>query len=448
LGRQNAITVFLVLVLLLACSPTGTKHPEDTDTQAIDTDIVHLQDANIVLIMADTLRARSTSLVSGERDITPNLAAWAENQVVFENAIAPAGWTPPCMASVFSGLYTSAHGLLDYRATERVDNDIFLEAIPTVPELYQSAGYQTAALIKSSVLPTDQGWGQGFDTWETVGDGEENMARQEAAREMTDAGLAWMDEHAAEGPFLLYLHYMDSHAPYQAPDDWRNMFVPESNSSAQDGQTRDVRDLYDGAAYTDADVEKLTALYDGEAAYWDSQFSRIPQYLDSTGLTENTIVVVFGDHGEQFAEHGSWLHYHLWQENIHVPLVVSVPGALPGRVSPWVSLIDLAPTLASLTGTPAWEEWQGQDHSAYFSDTTPVEPRNIYSEFSTRWAMIQPSGIKVHADSHEATLHDLASDPLETVDIRHDNGELFTELNQEHSQFLVQCELIRDRLED
>jgi arylsulfatase len=180
-----------------------------------------------------------------------------------------------------------------------------------IPEIYQGAGYQTAALIKSTVLPTDQGWGQGFDTWETVGDGQENMARREAARETTDAGIARIEDHAADGPFFLYLHYMDSHAPYQAPGDWLNKFVPECNTSAQDGDTPDVRDLYDGAPFTAEDVEKLAALYDGEAAYWDSQFIRIPEYMESTGLSENTIVVVFGDHGEQFAEHGSWLNYHL-----------------------------------------------------------------------------------------------------------------------------------------
>ena len=431
----------------LSCIRSDPAQPEDTHNDTVDLDTAPLSSPNILWIMADTLRARSTSLVSAERDITPNLAAWAADQVVFERAIAPAGWTPPSMASVFSGLYMSAHGLWDYNATQRVDQDIFLETIPTVPEIYQEAGYRTAGHIKSTVLPKKLGWGQGFDTWETIGDwGVEPIAKGESARETTDAGIAWMEAYAADGPFFLYLHYMDSHAPYQAPGEWLNKFVPESNTSAQDGNTRGVRDLYDGGSYTTDDVEKLTALSDGEAAYWDSQFIRIPQYLESKGLSDNTIVVVFGDHGEQFAEHGSWLHYHLWQENIHVPLVMSVPGAPPGRVSQWVSLVDLAPTLSSLTGVPGWEKWQGTDLSDVFSGNFQVESKNIYSEFLSRWVVINPEGIKAYEETGRTTLHDLVADPLETYDLRHDEVDLFSELLQARQQYLEECRVILESL--
>jgi arylsulfatase A-like enzyme len=120
------MALLLGLAAPLACTRSDSDSPKDRDTVLVDSGQSPLAAANIVLIMADTLRAASTSLVSIERDITPKLAAWAAEQVVFENAIAPAGWTPPSMASVFSGLYMSAHGLRDYQAVQRVDQDIFL----------------------------------------------------------------------------------------------------------------------------------------------------------------------------------------------------------------------------------------------------------------------------------------------------------------------------------
>ena len=445
--------VFAFLLLgagLLSCKPGKSSDVGETSTPDSADSGPGQESAhpyNVIMVVVDTLRARSTSLVPGSRDITPALAAWSQDQVVFDNAIATAGWTPPSIASVFSGLYMSAHGLINFVPTERYDDDIFLDEILTLPELFQEAGYRTEALSLSSVMPSERGWGQGFDVWEIEDQTtEESSSDFHKAEHLTDLTLNWL-ENPGEDPFFLYVHYMEPHAPYMAPSPWYDMFVSGDNVSTYDGTVAPIRELYAGSEYTDEDAQKLTSLYEGEAAYWDSQFRRIAEFLEESSLKEDTIVVVFGDHGEQMGEHGSWLHYHLWQENIHIPLVVSVPGATPGRVSQHVSLVDLAPTLASLTGISTWDAWQGEDLSAVFQGETTLEPRTLFSEFNGRWVVLSPDGWKAYYDGYERDfLHDLAADPLE-ADNRHDDmAEKWSELTRARYEFLSDSYAIRSRL--
>jgi arylsulfatase A-like enzyme len=125
---------------------------------------------------------------------------------------------------------------------------------------------------------------------------------------------------------------------------------------------------------------------------------------------------------------------------------MSVPGASPGRVSQLVSLVDLAPTLSSLTGVPGWEKWQGTDLSNVFSGDFQVDPRSIHSKFLSRWALINPEGIKVAQETNRTTLHGLVADPLETADFGPNEAALVATFAQEREQFLEECLVIRESL--
>ena len=451
LDRPFVILMVLATGLLACNSANSEKDSNPVVSETADTGesgVIPRQRFNIVMVVADSLRARSTSLSAGDRDTTPQLASWAANQVVFENAMAPSGWCGSSIASVFSGVYETAHGLSNHRTSERVEGDVFLDSIPTLPEILREAGYHTAGLHKSALFSPDLGWGQGFDTWEVLAQLEgQNMAKGSSAKELTDAAVSWL---AATGPdpFFLYLHYMDPSAPYQAPDPWYDMFVPEENTSTLEGRASELGELNHGASYTAEDVEKLVALYEGEIAYWDSEFIRIPEALQDQGLEENTVLVVMSDHGEQFAEHDSWRHQYLWQENIHVPLVLSVPGATPGRVSNQVSLIDVAPTLSTLIGVPGWEAWQGADLSGFLVGNTEMESRHLFSEFIPSWAVLAPDGWKAHSERLVDYLHDLSTDPLETQDRQFDEPERMTELNRARYAHISDCYDIRSTLEE
>ena len=131
LDRPFVILMVLATGLLACNSANSEKDPnrvgsETADTGDGETGVIPGQRYNIVMVVADSLRARSTSLSAGEGDTTPQLASWAANQVVFENAMAPSGWCGSSIASVFSGVYETAHGLSNHRVGERVEGDVFL----------------------------------------------------------------------------------------------------------------------------------------------------------------------------------------------------------------------------------------------------------------------------------------------------------------------------------
>jgi arylsulfatase A-like enzyme len=183
--------------------------------------------------------------------------------------------------------------------------------------------------------------------------------------ELSERALAWAATRA-DGPFFLYLQFMDPHAPYDAPHPDR----PHGRGGGEPGLHRGHR-WEDGSALPlvmgwdrlegPAELEQFKSYYDEEVSYLDHCLGRLLATLRARGLLENTIVLVTSDHGEEFAEHGHWSHgYSLHREVLHVPLVVAAPGLGPraGTASTHpVSLIDVVPTLVELapwTGTACW----------------------------------------------------------------------------------------------
>ncbi len=154
----------------------------------------------------------------------------------------------------------------------------------------------------------------------------------------------WLDRKP-DGPFFLFVGYMDPHDPYFAHP-------------------------YDGTAVARvamphpslSQAERLAGLYDAEIQYWDKHFGRLIASLKRRGLYDDTMIVVTSDHGEEFGEHGGFWHgTTLYDEQVHVPLVVRMPGGeLKGTtLTDWVRHVDLAPTILHNARVPAPEGMQG-----------------------------------------------------------------------------------------
>src|SRR5690606_5032382 len=152
------------------------------------------------------------------------------------------------------------------------------------------------------------------------------MTRGSSSREQTDAAIAWLDRHAGAGGgrFFLWVHYYDPHFDYE-----RHAGVETFGSRKVD-------------------------LYDHEIRYTDGHIGRLLDEFERRGLADRTVVVVTGDHGEGFGEHGIDLHgYHLYAAQTRVPLIVAVPGLAPRRITMPAGHIDILPTLANLAGAPS-----------------------------------------------------------------------------------------------
>ena len=452
--------IVLLLPLVAAC---GGSSSSDASTDSLDSvpdpvDTVETGDPleeltaglpdkpNVLLVLTDTLRADRTSVYGHERDTTPWLNSWAEDAIVFEQALSANAWTPPSVSALFTGLYTSAHGVTALGLNAPSDDAVLASHHITLAELFQSAGYQTGAIVKSPVPRAEAGFDQGFNSMVTV-DGKQ--AHSTSGEELVAAAKEWLGTHAnASEPFFLYTHFMEPHAPYIAPEPYFEMH-DEGYDSTVTGSYSQVLDFRNGnETFTNEDVLRLRALYDGELTYWDQQIQSLVGYLTELNVQEETIVAFVGDHGEQFYEHGDWFHGALYQENIHVPLIVQIPGVSGRRVEGPVQMIDLTPTLAGLCGLEEVPHWQARSlASAMVTGETGSEP--VYFEYGDDLGLLRQDGMKVSGVKGKAKLFDLSVDPTEQNDLSDDPAyqDLLDEMKAEVLSILTSSRALANELQ-
>jgi len=387
---------------------------------------------NAVVILVDTLRADRLGPWGVERETSPNLTAMAEGSVVFADAVSPARWTVPSVVSVLSGVHVQTHRCCDVSTGDFVLH----EALTTLPEVLQAAGYHTAGYSKSGPVNFTAGIEQGFTDFEGI-------PGADRAQGLTDHALLALETIPVEQPFFMYLHYMDPHTNYRAPDGWHEMWAGQTDSTVEGTDATLEAYLSGEQVPTGADVERLMALYDEEIAYWDSDLSRIFYALEARGLMDSTVLIVISDHGEQFGEHGSWGHRALNQENIHVPWIMRIPGEAPQRIEAPVQLVDLAPTLAGVLGVAPASTWQGQDLRPLLAGEPIESVDRLIGQQSH--ALIRPDGLKLHTDGPQ--LFDLSVDPGELDDLSLSQPEDLAEMQSALDALLEECSALADELQ-
>lgn len=266
----------------------------------------------VLLVTLDTARADRLSPY-GFMDVRmPHLERLAREGVLFEQAFSVAPLTLPAHTSLFTGLLPPSHAVRD-----NADQPL-ATSHTTLAELLQRRGFRTGAFVGSVVLQSDRGLAQGFDTYRDVqSPGAPTPARQRPGNLVVDEAIAWL-EGTAGAPFLLWAHLYDPHAPYEPPAPFR-------------------------VAHADP--------YVGELLFADAQLGRLLDALDRLRLTDRTIVVVAGDHGEGLGDHGEQTHGLLVYDSVlRVPLIVRAPAIRSRRIADVVSLVDVAPTLLELLG--------------------------------------------------------------------------------------------------
>ncbi len=287
---------------------------------------------NVVLVVIDTLRADHLSSYGYERETSPILDAFAAENLRFEYAMATAPWTPPSVASIFTGLYPTAHGVIRHAKKDRVAEArkraaVLDDRFVTLAEALRNRGYRTVGITGNAWVADYLGFAQGFDDFSTLDYEPANVVNRYAFAALEPLA-------AADQPFFLYVHYMDPHTPYKPPAGHRGLFREPLRQAAHDEQQRNRIDLYDG-----------------EIHYLDSEIGRLFERLRELRLYDEAVIVVVSDHGEQFKEHGKTGHGHnVFNYQIHVPLLLKAPRR-SARVADVVSTCDIYPTLLELTAT-------------------------------------------------------------------------------------------------
>ncbi len=290
-----------------------------------------IDDAGVVVfIVIDTLRADHVNA-----ELMPGVTGYFAGGRVWTQATANASWTLPSVASFFS-----SRPVLDLTAPSG-DLIGIPAGVPTWSAELEAAGFTGAAVVANYSLSVLNGFGEGFSTFH-VPDGK-GTAEHPDAGWVVEAGRSWLDRHRGESAFL-YLHLMDPHFPYRDHHD-PAVVAPDLPALAAG-----LRPAAPG------ERELLEELYVGEVRYVDQVLT---EFLND--LPNDAVVVLTSDHGESLGERDCWGHgLNLYQESLHVPLLMRGPGIAPGSVEEPVQHLDLAPTLLDLVGLPAPAEMVGR----------------------------------------------------------------------------------------
>jgi arylsulfatase A-like enzyme len=379
----------------------------------------------VVLYLVDTLRADHTGPYGYGRDTTPALSAFARDAVVFESAIAQASWTKPSVASIFTSQLAGQHRVVQLR-------DRLNEAATTLAEMLQAKGYATGAAIANSVIYLKGGnFEQGFDYFAGL-HGPSGPSKLVDAAPVVDAALSWIDARAGF-PTFVYVHTMDPHVPYAPPPPFDRKFEP---APLPGRAATDPRTDYAEAA----DRERLIAQYDGDVAYGDREFGRFVAALKARGLYDRALFIFTADHGEEFLDHGQWLHGRsVFDELIRVPLLVKLPGGQHSgkRVAQQVRTVDLLPTILEAVGLPVPQPpaIAGRPLQAVIEGRAP-EPVAV-AEISHRGFVAHAARTRLDkyvqrfSPEHGELYFDLAADPKEARSVLEANPERVRALKAE-----------------
>lgn len=367
--RHRLRLVPLIACLAAACAPCDgdgepATAPSETPSPPEDRPRSGTPERpNVLLVVADTLRADDLGCYGLEHPTSPSIDALAERGTRFERHQATASSTLASMTSILTGAYTRTHGV--YR--NGVEWPEGLEGV--VPRV-REAGWDTAAFVASFALDARFGMDRGFDHYDDRQSGDyrggdrwgRNFRR---ADEMTDAALRWLDtrERPAK-PFFALVHYYDPHYPYAPPEEHFRPFDVGYEGDLT-GSLRDMIQVRRAIEGRDGELgvegRHARALHWGEVRFVDAEIDRLLRGLADRGLDDRTLVVFTSDHGESFAEHQGRegvMFDHGWtvyRSEVHVPLIVAGPGVAVGRVvERRTGHVDIAPTLLDVLGI-GWE---------------------------------------------------------------------------------------------
>lgn len=325
---------------------------------------------NIVLISVDTLRADRVGVYGHPQPITPHIDQLGTEGAVFFRAAAAMGITWPSHTTMLTGLYPRYHGVRSN--VHKLGDDVV-----TIAEILHARGYATGSFVSFKAMQYMCGLGRGFEAVSDPGLSPGNATRD--GRVTTDMTIQWLKKRDASKPFFLFTHFFEPHGPYDTTE-----YAEERLASlGYEGRFRngaDMEFLRKNQTPNGEDLSAMKTLYDGEVHLADQYVGEILAAIEEAGDLDNTVIIFTSDHGQALGDEGRMGHGPvLWDEILHVPLIIrDFRRDRPAQITDLVGLVDIAPTIAELTGTTLPSS-QGQSLIAAI-DGNPLPLREYYSE--------------------------------------------------------------------
>jgi arylsulfatase A-like enzyme len=402
----------LLALALIACP--GPRKEVSTKPSAGGTRM------NVLLLTIDTLRADHLGVYGYPRNTSPRLDALGREGTVFEQAYTYWPKTRGSFVALLTGRRASQTG---YSKT----HPILLEMNPTLASVLKAAGYATAAFLDNPNLAASLGYAKGFDSYRETWEEAALPSEMDRTRAITEAGVKFLGEARPDRPFLLWLHYVNPHAPYTPPPPFDTAFLDPS--AAAGPHLKVVKDYHGGIPHQWAvpGQDRLgyyVAQYDGEIATVDQEVGKIVDALRASAVRDHTLLVLTSDHGESLGEHDYFFDHgeDLFDPSLRIPLVVILPAAPAGqRSDALASTLDIVPTILDAVKVSYPPDLAGESLLPLVRGGTPPARPRLFAQNDRNLSGTWDRRFKVVAtpvgDRNRYALFDRRADPGETRDL-------------------------------
>ena len=416
---MRRVSGIIALAVALGAGCGGGPRPEADERDAPTRPLRAGSGLNVLLITIDTLRADHMSLYGYPRETTPHIDAFAQSGITFDQAYTYWPKTRGSFVAMMTGRLAAQSG---YGKT----HPLLLDFNPTLAGILREAGYETVAVVDNPNVAASLGYAKGFDRYRETWEEKALVSEMDRARAITSDGVQFLREASPERPFLLWLHYVNPHAPYTPPPPFDGAFLDEE---AQRGPALEPVDGVNGGVARVWEVPGrglgyYVAQYDGEIAVTDAEVGQVLESLRSSEVGERTIVILTSDHGESLGEHNYYLDHgqNLYDPSMRIPLVMVGPGLSGGeRSDTLATTLDLVPTVLDavkvsfppgLTGRSllgVGRGGAGPDRPRLFGQND----RNLLGSWDDRFKIVATP----REEGTDYALFDREKDPGETHDV-------------------------------
>lgn len=382
---------------------------------------------NLLIIGFDALAAKNLGCFGYSRGISPNIDNFAKSSVIFKNAVSASSWTLPSFMSWFTSLYPSQHTLTN-KYSKLTDTEEVLAKLPdnirTLAQVLKENGYATAAFTGDAGVTGHFGYSRGFDIYYdnvTFGGFDTTFP----------LALEWLKENKNK-KFFLFIHGYDAHGKYNLEKDPNSKAHIELRNAILDKKPLNL---------TQQQVNSWRAWYDQKIREADKRFGAFITEFAELGLMDNTIIIAASDHGDEYWEHKGFDHgLTLYDELIHIPLIIRIPGQNAKSVKEQVRSIDLMPTALELLGITADKNIKGQMKGVSLVPLIGGKKIQLDAFSETDYllqtfkrSLRKSNGWKFIYDlkTRERELYNLNTDPTETKNLAESRPKIAAELEQE-----------------
>lgn len=386
--------------------------------------------ASVLIISIDTLRADRLGTYGYERGTSPRLDEFAKECVQFDDVYSTSPKTAEAHMSLFTGMPVSAHGVTNTSARLGIPITVLGKNRLMLTQVMRRAGYWTAGVACGGNVLPQMGFARGFaGRFTSMLEDVEVLVRR--LLDAVEVGVQLDD------PMFLFFHTYQVHSPYLPPPEYRKRFAPVHRGLVgkrvaeleslpfQNQWAKMTREFWaDEADFGPEDAAYLSDLYDAEVAYTDHELGKLLDRLREDDLLDDMIVVITSDHGEEFAEHGEYQHNQLYEEQLHIPLLIRLPDGRFGgtKVAGLASITDIMPTLLELLELEVPPTVSGHSlvqamGSGHTEEVPVLSERTMFADDYMASLRTSSSAIVYRPSTGSLELYDTRADPAQQEDL-------------------------------